>query len=696
MRRAAAALGLLLAVLAVRPAAAAPCRELADSCRAALGLQAWARLDSLADALSACAIRPPADSGLWARAAAWRAESQWRRGGAPGPRIALARAAWDYERRRVGAGAIPADYSVLYGLCLRESAEVVRTPAALDAARAALRLGLARQAEQPALDSTRWGVALNALGSLDILLHDYAAAESSLTHAWTLREAFAGPAASSTLGSLENLAVVHGERGQYSRARAEFDRVLALRPLVTSNDSIAYARVLANDAVQLEHLGDYDRGLELADRATQLLRSMARVDTVRLIRALNAAGALRVGAGDGRAARRDLLDARALADASTRAPASLRATIRMNLARAADVLGDLATARTAADSAVALFDALDNAQFAADARAVRAGLLVESGDAPRARADADSALALYDAVYGPGGLPQAAILPTRARAAWEQGDLAGALHDALAAEAIGIRSVRETVRALPEREGLAYAEARYSGLDLALTLAAAGDLGETGRRQVWDAVVRSRGVLLDELAARHRAVVAEDDSTSRRLAAIAADAARRLATVQLESTGEPDAGEQVAAARRALAAAEESLAARSASFRALRAEHTAGLSEVLAALPQHTALVAYVRVTPVPRARATAPDRYLAFVTAARGESVLVVDLGNASTIDTLVQRWVQGVSHSGSPVPLLARRAETAARGTGTSLRRAIWDPITAHLGSSTAASSRTASCTW
>ena len=44
-------------------------------------------------------------------------------------------------------------------------------------------------------------------------------------------------------------------------------------------DSITLARALSNCAMQLENLGEYERGLAFADTAAAILRSRARTDT---------------------------------------------------------------------------------------------------------------------------------------------------------------------------------------------------------------------------------------------------------------------------------------------------------------------------------------------------------------------------------------------------------------------------------
>ena len=65
-----------------------------------------------------------------------------------------------------------------------------------------------------------------------------------------------------------------------------------------------------------------------------------------------------------------------------------------------------------------------------------------------------------------------------------------------------------TVRYLPERQAMTYAAKRPRGLDLALTIARESGTNPTA---VFDAVIRSRGVILDEFAAAHRRASTSSD-----------------------------------------------------------------------------------------------------------------------------------------------------------------------------------------
>ncbi len=88
----------------------------------------------------------------------------------------------------------------------------------------------------------------------------------------------------------------------------------------------------------------------------------------------------------------------------------------------------------------------------------------------------------------------------------------------------------DTTRSLSEQHALDYATARVRGLDLALSLAAGG-IEPDARRAVLDAVIRSRAVVLDQIAARHRTVSRTEDPEVARLAAELAKARSHLANL---------------------------------------------------------------------------------------------------------------------------------------------------------------------
>jgi tetratricopeptide (TPR) repeat protein len=113
-----------------------------------------------------------------------------------------------------------------------------------------------------------------------------------------------------------------------------------------------------------------------------------------------------------------------------------------------------------------------------------------------------------------------------------------ALEMALRAENIGTEHLRVSVRTMSERQALAYEGIRASGLDLALTLTADRPNTASARRQVFDAVIHSRALVFDELAARHRSAYGSGDPEVTQLANQLASARAQLATLVFRGVGD--------------------------------------------------------------------------------------------------------------------------------------------------------------
>ena len=307
-----------------------------------------------------------------------------------------------------------------------------------------------------------------------------------------------------------------------------------------------------------------------------------------------------------------------------------------------------------------------------------ANLMVRTGQADEASAILAGVCTDIEAARGPRDPRLAAALADLAAARWQAGQRDEVLEPALRAEAIGREHLRLVARGLPERQALAYAAARPAGLDLAAT-AAEFDGRADDVRAVWDAVVRSRGLVLDEMVARRSVTWLAADSSAVRLGDQLADARERCANLSVRGRGDLAPAvfyEELDRARQAKERAERELARRSAAFRQVDGLADAGLDEVAAALPAGTALVGYLR-----HRDGDGDERYAAFVLAAAGQPPVLVALGAARGIDDLVSEWRRTVAAGAVPPGPLAAAAEAACREAGTRLGVAIWDPVRAEL---------------
>ena len=168
---------------------------------------------------------------------------------------------------------------------------------------------------------------------------------------------------------------------------------------------------------------------------------------------------------------------------------------------------------------------------------LRAGIETRRGDFTAARETLADALTARERVYGRAHTKAAEVRVDLAAADFALGRQEAALAAALDAEQAGRDALRFTVRYLPERQALAYADARPKGLDVALSIVAAGGVEQPSH--VFDSVLQSRSLILDEIASRARSAAGSDPELAVLNTAVVA-ARQRFANLMLRSVGEGD------------------------------------------------------------------------------------------------------------------------------------------------------------
>jgi len=321
-----------------------------------------------------------------------------------------------------------------------------------------------------------------------------------------------------------------------------------------------------------------------------------------------------------------------------------------------------------------------------------ASLLVQKGEIERALGRYSSARATYAEarstrirIFGESH-PLAADIDARLAAVdFALGDSGRAMQEALRAEDTGRNHLRFLVRYLPERQGLAYSDKRPRGLDLALSIVA--DTAAVDASSVLDSLIRSRSLVLDELATRARTATA-GHSDGPGVEQGVALARQRFANLMVRSLQEPVPRDLLDEARRNKEEAEAALAERSVEARAEMARTSTGLDAVRRGLPAGAALVSFIqyeRTRRTPAGSVVSQPALAAFVIRAGSRDVAFVSLGAVSDTERLIAAWRTEAATG----PLVARLSAGAAlrnyRAVGTRLRRAVWDPISPHLTGTT-----------
>jgi len=255
---------------------------------------------------------------------------------------------------------------------------------------------------------------------------------------------------------------------------------------------------------------------------------------------------------------------------------------------------------------------------------------------------------------------------------------------AMALEAAAIRreNIVFTVRVMDERQALRYADLHAASMDTVLSLAAVPGATPEERSKAWDALIRSRALVLDEMGARRRSLRDSGDPQIPELAQKLAGARAQLAKLVLQGPGREgvaDHVQRVERSRAELSQVEEVLALRSAEFRRQIAMRGAGYDDVAGALPSGSVLVAFRRCRLIDfHSPAAEPvESYIAFVLQDPGKPPEIVRLGTAARIDNLVKRWRAEIDRERSSLGRATRTNEASYRAAAAQLRAAVWDPL-------------------
>ncbi len=535
---------------------------------------------------------------------------------------------------------------------------------------------------------------------------DFAGAKLLFERAVAIREKTVGPDHPDYASSLRDLAVVLAESGDYAGARPLYERALRIREKALGPEHLAVADNLNALAILLSYEGDYGEARRLFERVLAIREKALGPRNMPVAAALSNIAYLLAGTGDYAAAR-------PMYERCLKIFEAIYGPDHVETARTLDDLavlltqtGDLESARPLCERALAIRERSvgpSHPDFAASLNTM-ATLLQRAGDDTAARPLLERALRIREGALGPDHPAVASNLVELAALMAREGQRNAALEAALGAEAIAREHVILTSRTLPERQALSYAATRASGLDLALSVCTV-DSEAAFVSQAWDALIRSRALVLDEMAARRRAASEAGDPGLAPLVQAVSSASQRLASLTVHGPGgqlPQRYRELLRESRQEKERAEQALARQSASFRRTQTVARVGLTEVASALAPGDALVAFVRYQQTRLASdlvAAAPAAsgrgapilekakpgpipgYVAFVLGGDQGEPGFVPLGNATEIDSLVSRWRDEVAFRAPSSGRKARLAETRYRGVGAGLRRRVWDPVAAHL---------------
>ncbi|HKB07032.1 MAG TPA: CHAT domain-containing tetratricopeptide repeat protein [Candidatus Polarisedimenticolia bacterium] len=542
---------------------------------------------------------------------------------------------------------------------------------------------------------------LDNLGALCETTGDFAGARIYFAQVLEMRRKELPPDHPLTAQSALALAVVSMRLGEFPEARALYEQALAAQERVLGPDHPEYAESLSNLANALMETGHYADARPLQERALAIVERALGPDHSRVSR------------------------------------------VRADLASVLEGLGDLAGAERLLQTVAADQERVRGPYDTDLGRTLNrlAGVETERGEYSAAESHFRRARAILRKAYGPGhpdeavsldGLGRLRHLTGRDRPAvdyfraalevrrsrlgathpavaeelnrlaevhWSLGEARQAFEESLRAEEILRAHFGHSLRGLSEREALDYERVRASGLSTALSVLAGtppARLPTDAVERVWVALVRSRALVLDQMAGLHRAAGDRDDPALARVFGDLVAVTNREAALLVRGP-EPAHPEgylsDLEGATREKEALERRLAGASASFRARMQQDPSTFEGLRRSVPAAAALVAY---TLYERSRPRAPSpgetagprppvepSYIAFVLGANRGGPAAVQIGSAREIDRIIERW--RTRSAVPPAPLEVRPADRdrELRVLGETLRSKIWDPVGRVLGS-------------
>ena len=520
------------------------------------------------------------------------------------------------------------------------------------------------------------------LGSLNFQLANYREARALYEEAFVILERQLGsehPAIASVMQGLGNVASITGD---YEQAARLYARGLELRKKKLGPDHPEVAGDLLNLAIHERHLGDYPAAEQYAREALELYGRIGRGEGIDMANTLGILGDLEWCQLRFDDAERDLERSVALFEQSDARKGTEIGTILANLGKVRRARGDLPDAIAAGDSAVAILSATVGYSdvYVAQAKSLLVLSLLDAGELPRALDLATQAAAAMDSL-----MPEHPSTSWHHRVVGDVLDRSGQSDAAFAqwqtAEGIARRHVLLSAQGLSEAKALLYQNKQRQPMRRMLVhLAQQPAASQEQVAAAWDAVVRTRGVLLDQSALRTQLVLQSSDPEQSRLLAELTRARSDLSNLYLKAPGADLKQYQTALAEtvREKNRLEMALASASSSFSSQHANEQIGLPEVLAALPAQSALVAYVSYDNL--REGDSRPAYLAFVCRA-GDAPRAVDLGAAAALQAKWQLWREELMAGALAAGPVGRQAEQRYQHAALALRQAVWDPIASTL---------------
>lgn len=533
---------------------------------------------------------------------------------------------------------------------------------------------------QQALGSNHPDVAksLLALGSVHHDLGNYADGLTLTERGVAIEETALGSDNPERARGLNSLAVMRYSTGDFSGSIPLFEKAIDLWERSPTPNQGALANCYHNLGAVYDEMGDHERAVGILERALRLREKQFGANHLLVAHTLSVLGSALRGSGDLSGAKARYRRAVKILEVAAPHDPDV-GWVRSKLGWVYLEEGDQARAHETFRQALSELEAVLGHNHPDLWISLRGSAMVarNRGQVEAARGYYERTLELVRKYSGPGHPDLGRTLAEYASFLLATGDSLAAFDTALKAADVNREHMRFTARGIAEHQALLYTAVMETGLDVAFATLS-GTLGSRSSdlvRRGWDGLIRSRALVLDEVAERARMVGGAGELLEG--AKQLENARNRLANLQVrESPGEPPERSQalVARAREDVERAERELAARSASFRSGRDRATVGWDQVVTALPPGSGLVSFVCYGG--RGRRSV----LAFVMGA-DRTPRVVALGSANELDRLITQWRELAGNPPQGGSRAKADAEVLCRKQGNALRARVWDPLASAL---------------
>ena len=529
--------------------------------------------------------------------------------------------------------------------------------------------------EDPAVAS-----ALLSLSNRTVMMGEFEETEALLRRALAINE----KAGAGTEAVHFNLGALYIDLGDYAMAKQEYEIAIELmeEKYPPGHRTLAFARVNLGDVLNL--LGDQDEARPLLLSALEVYEEVYGPDDWHVADVLRQLGRVEQDSGGYEEARGHFTRALTILESIPERRNVLAKTLR-DLGSLLLDLGDPPEAALSYERALAVAREVYEpgnlylVGYATDLADVEFLL----GDTAAARALLEEAIEIEAAQVGTDHPDYFRTLLSLAALSLREGRRAEALQQVSRVVEGLDQFVRYTLAYLPERQALSMIEARdHPEMVLLDGLLGNGDDARAWLAALWLWTLNRRGVVLDELASRHRTALAGESAEALAAWERLAAARRRLGGLWISgpgSLGPERYGELLRDARTEKESAELALAKVSRRFRDDQRVVLITPATIAPALPPKGALVEIVR-SEAGHPAAAGRKRYdIALILRPDGSSDYVA-LGPADRTDELVAGWRTELE--GSLERLRGGEDDLSAlAAAGTALRRAIWDPIASRL---------------